>query len=103
MRLVSPRRRKGQADDHRAEDEPHRRVKEIPEARHWPGGSEEYLEQADGDGSDADGHDLEDPPDPSHEKEPDGHLAGPGEGKYFTGRVLGVRQIGHHIKKKENS
>ena len=64
---------------------------------------EEHLEQADGDGGDADGHNLKDPPDPGHEKEAQGHLARPGQLKDLSPRINRIRQTGNEIKQDKDS
>ena len=50
------------------------------------------LKNANGDGGGANGHDLEDPPDPGHEKQAHGELAGPGEFEDLAVGIHGIRQ-----------
>jgi hypothetical protein len=91
----------GQADDDGAEDEHHRGVHEIAESLLGRADQEKGLEHADSDGGDADGDDLEDPPDAGHQEQPDGCLALGAEGEDLAGGVDGIGPVGHEVDDQE--
>ena len=89
---------KGKADDHGAENEPNRRVQKVAQGLLGGADKKQGLKNPDGDGSGADGHNLEDPPDTGHEKEAYGKFAGPGELEDLAVGVHRVRKTGVEIE-----